>query len=82
MRVRQATATLLTTAVAVPLPFCTVQVWPVGWVCTVTLYALPAFTVAANVKAVAFAATLRLSAALLRNTSPVPVNPLMEPPTV
>ncbi len=33
----QLTATLETFASAVPLPFCTVQNWPEGWVCTLTL---------------------------------------------
>jgi hypothetical protein len=32
----QLTATPVTFALAVPLPFVTVQAWPVGWVSTVT----------------------------------------------
>jgi hypothetical protein len=69
----------VTLAVAVPLPLVTVQLWPTGWVSTVTLYAPPLATAVEKVKLVAFALTVRLSPLLSCNTSPVPVSPVTVP---
>src|SRR5690348_10793964 len=47
----QATATLVTLAPAIaPVPPVTVQVWPDGWVSTVTAYAAPDVSLAGKVK--------------------------------
>src|SRR5271165_6696298 len=80
----QETATLVTLAVAVPLPPVTVQVCAgfVGCVWTVTAYDPPLATALANLKVVAAAATVKLSVPLSTNTRPVPVRPEMDPPMV
>ena len=75
----QVTATLLTAALARPLPFCTEQVWPAGWVSTVTAYGAPAATGAAKLKT-PLAGTARLFAPLFCSTRPAPVRPLTMPP--
>ena len=76
----QVTATLVTLAEPiVPEPFDTVQVWPDGFVFTVTAYAAPDANLVANVNG-PFALTLRSSPPLSCNTT-VPVNPDTDPPT-
>jgi hypothetical protein len=74
-------ATLVTFAVAVPVPLATVQVCagPVGWVRTVTLYVLPLAIAVLKVN-VPLAVIVRLSPALSCSTSPVPVSPVTVPP--
>jgi hypothetical protein len=78
-----ATSTFVTFAVAVPLPFVTVQVSAglAGSVSTVTLYAPPLFTGVVNVNA-PFALTGKLFPPLSCNTSPDPLSPLTLPPIV
>jgi hypothetical protein len=76
------TATLVTFAIAVPLPLETVQVCPEGWLDTVTAYAEPEFTTDEKANDVALAATLRLLPPLFCNVSPEPVSPLTVPPIV
>ena len=63
----------------VPDPFDTVQVWPVGFVFTVTLYALPSGSFVAKPND-PFALRVRSSPPLFRNTT-VPDNPDTVPPT-
>ena len=78
----QVTATLLTAlAGMVPEPLATEQLWPEGWVLTVTLYEAPTATGVAKVKA-PLAANARSSALLFCSTRPVPERPLAAPPTV
>src|SRR3569623_1029394 len=68
----------------VPVPPLTTQVCAggEGWVRTVTAKALPLATGFADMKVVAFAGTVRLSPPLFCSTRPLPVSPVMEPPTV
>ena len=79
--VLQATATLVTLPVTVPLPLVTVQVWVgfVGCVRTVTLYVLPLGICVLNVNEVAPAAMVRLLVPLSCRTRPVPARPEMVP---
>src|SRR4029077_6793257 len=81
--VAQETETLVTLALAVPLPLVTVQscVGLLGWVLTVTAYAVPLATDVANVN-VPLAVTERLSLPLSCKTRPEPVSPVTEPPIV
>jgi hypothetical protein len=82
-----AIATLVTVAVAVPLPVVTTQFCPgfVGCVCTVTAYVSPLGTSVVNVNVVAFAATVSVLVVLplivSTNTNPDPTNPETLPPT-
>src|SRR5215831_8141274 len=76
----QLTATLLTSALELPLPFAIVQLCPVGGAKTLTLYAPPSATGAAKVNP-PLALTAWSATPLLRRTSPVPVSPLTVPPT-
>ena len=78
--VTHAKVTLITFAVAVPVPLVIVQNNPVGWVFTVTAYA--PLTFVANVKLVAPLATVRSSPALFCNTNPVAESPVIVPPIV
>src|SRR5215471_18557327 len=76
------TETLVTLAVATPVPKLTVQVWlgPEGWVKTVTLYAPFTGTRVGNVN-VPFFVIARLSPPLFCRTKPVPpAYPDTEPP--
>src|ERR1700691_1639039 len=79
----QAMATVVTFAVAVPLPPVTAQLCGgfVGCVATVTAYAPPVAMEVAKVK-LPLALTGRLSAPLSWRTSPVPVRPVTVPPIV
>jgi hypothetical protein len=78
------TWTLVTFALAVPLPFVTTQFCAgfEGCVRTVTLYAAPLAMAVVNVKVVAPALTDKLLPPLSCNTSPVPVRPETLPPMV
>src|SRR5690242_18514084 len=76
----QVTATLATFAEpTVPVPPLTAQVCPVGWVRTVTVYALPLVSLVGKVKE-PLAATDRLSPPLSWSTT-VPDSPETVPPT-
>ena len=78
----QATATLVTLALAVPLPFVTVQVWP-GWRLREDRDAVgaPLAIAVVNVK-LPSALTARLLPPLSCKTSPVPESPETVPPMV
>src|SRR5690349_10657432 len=79
--VAQVTVALATSApLTVPTPWATVQVWPEGWVRTVTLYWL-AFACALGKVNPPLAAIVRLSAPLFCNTT-LPDSPETVPPTV
>src|SRR3569623_2016460 len=81
----QLMTTLVTAAVPmVPMPPLTTQfcAGDDGWVSTVTAKALPLASGFAKVKVVALAGTVRLSPALFCSTRPVPVRPVIVPPTV
>ena len=67
-------------ALIVPEPSVTVQVWPAGWVETVTLYGAP--SVKALLKVKSPSAVLVRSSELLFCSTRVPESPLTEPPTV
>jgi hypothetical protein len=75
--------TVVTLAVAVPLPLTTVQVCEglEGGVATVTLKALPVATAVGKVKG-PLAEIVRLSPVLFCRTIPVPVIPVTVPPMV
>src|SRR5215469_49611 len=77
----QVTCTLLTLAVAVPVPFVTVQFCAglLGCVDTVTLY--PPLTAVTNVKG-PLPLIVRVSEPLFCSTNPVPVSPVTVPPIV
>src|SRR6516164_3527050 len=77
----QVTCTLLTLAVAVPVPFVTVQFCAglLGCVDTVTLY--PPLTAVTNVKG-PFPLIVRVSEPLFCSTNPVPLSPVTVPPIV
>src|SRR5580692_6406380 len=78
-----ATSTFVTLAVAVPLPFVTVQVSAGldGCVSTVTLYGAPLLIGAVNVN-LPFALMGKLLPLLSCSTRPVPESPLTLPPIV
>src|SRR5690349_25077993 len=79
--VAQATVTLVTfAALTVPTPWATVQVWPEGWVSTLTLYWL-AFASAVEKVNAPLTEIVRLSAPLFCNTT-LPGSPETVPPTV
>src|SRR5690242_1928156 len=79
--VAQVTMTLVTFApLTVPTPLATVQVWPEGWVRTVTLYGL-AFASAPGKVNPPLAEIVRLSAPLFCNTT-LPDSPETVLPTV
>src|SRR5512137_1140121 len=67
----------------VPVPFATVQACDgdVGWVFTVTEYALPKATGLPNANVLAPAGTARSVCPAIARTSPVPARPLTVPPT-
>ena len=76
----QVTATVVMFAEpTVPVPLLTVQVWPDGWVRTVTAYALPPASFVGKAKE-PFAVTVRLSPPLSCSTT-VPDSPETVPPT-
>src|SRR5690348_9401751 len=77
------TLTLVTFALAVPLPFATLHVCAglFGWVRTVTLYVVPAASAAVNVK-LPFELTARSLPPLSCRTSPDPDRPETVPPIV
>src|SRR5579871_6033975 len=79
----QATATeVMLAAATLPAPLVTVQVWPVGWVPTVTEYAAPVASAVVNLKA-PLAESERELALLLSSVTLVPVfKPLSVPPMV
>src|SRR5579862_250763 len=78
------TTTVVTFAVAVPLPLLIAHtcVGLDGWVSTATAYAPPLATAVLKVKVVAPALTERLLPPLFCSTSPLPVRPETVPPTV
>jgi hypothetical protein len=78
---KQITKTFVTLALALPLPLVTVQFWLVGWVSTVTLYAVLLATGFEKVKP-PFAPTGRLLPSLTCKTSPVPMSRETVPPIV
>jgi hypothetical protein len=78
----QVTTTLLMFAVPiVPVPFATLQVCPLGELCTVTAYAVPAVSEFVNAKLVAPELTVNVTP-LLASTKPAAARPLTVPPTV
>ena len=75
----QVTTTLATLAlVIVPVPPATLQVWPAGWVFTLTLYEVPVGNPANSDWLLALAGTGK-SVPLALSTSPEPVKPLTVP---
>src|SRR5262249_58501831 len=80
IRVHATAPTLRSADPTVPDPLATAQVWPAGWVFTVTAYAVPLVSFVANAND-PFADTGRLSPPLSCNTTLPPDNPDTDPPT-